>query len=127
MSPNDQSLLQTAVREAAEEVGIELGEHSLLGALPLVYSRTRRVLVTPFVFQLKSDVKVRLNEEVAESFWVSLEELAKIRSTMSQVRVQQGELEVDSYIYDGRVIWGLTFRIINMLLERARLNGPKMS
>jgi hypothetical protein len=91
----------------------------VLGALPSVYSRGRRVLVAPFVFQLKREVGLRLNEEVAESFWAPLEQLSKIKPIPSQVEVQQGQLEVDSYIYNGRVIWGLTFRIINMLLDRS--------
>ncbi len=118
-SPDDQTLLETAVREAEEEVGIQLREHSVLGALPRVYSRGRSVLVAPFVFQLKREVKVRLNDEVAESFWATLAELSKIQPTLRPVVVQQGKLEVDSYVYDGRVIWGLTFRIINMLLDRS--------
>jgi len=121
-SSSDQTLLETAVREALEEVGIHLSEHALLGALPALYSRTRRILVAPFVFQLRSDAKAQLNQEVAESFWVSLKELSNISVTTSHVHVDQGELDVDSYVYDGRVIWGLTFRIINILLDRSGLN-----
>jgi 8-oxo-dGTP pyrophosphatase MutT (NUDIX family) len=118
-SPNDRTLLETAIREAAEEVGIELGRHEALGVLPLVYSQTRRVLVAPFVFLLSSYVSVQLNDEVAETFWVSLEELSKIRSTRSEVHVESGTLEVDSYVLDGRVVWGLTFRIIRSLLNKS--------
>jgi 8-oxo-dGTP pyrophosphatase MutT (NUDIX family) len=66
-SPSDGTLLDTAIREASEEVGIELRRHVTLGVLQLVYSQTRRVLVAPFVFQLKSDVAVRVNDEVAET------------------------------------------------------------
>jgi 8-oxo-dGTP pyrophosphatase MutT (NUDIX family) len=121
-SPSDQTLLQTAVRETMEEVGIHLSEHTLLGALPALYSRTRRVLVAPFVFQLNNDAKVQLNQEVAESFWAPLNELSNIPTTASHVQVGQGELQEDSYVYDGRVIWGLTFRIINVLLDRSKLN-----
>lgn len=116
---SDQTLLQTAVREALEEVGIDLSEHALLGALPTLYSRTRRVLVAPFVFQLGSDVKVQLNREVAESFWAALNALSNTLATTSHVHVDQGELDVDSYVYGRHVIWGLTFRIINILLNRS--------
>jgi hypothetical protein len=77
------------------------------------------VLVAPFVFQLNSDVAVRMNDEVAETFWVPLQELSTIRSTRSEVRVEAGTLDVDSYLLDGRVIWGLTFRIIRSLLNRS--------
>jgi 8-oxo-dGTP pyrophosphatase MutT (NUDIX family) len=118
-SASDATLLQTAVRETSEEVGIELNEHDVVGVLPPVYPRTRRVLVTAFVFQLKNNVEVRLNDEVAESLWVPLEVLSKARSTTSEVLVQQAKLDVDSYVYERHVIWGLTFRIINLLLNRS--------
>ena len=118
-SSNDRTLLETATREASEEVGINLRPHVALGVLPLAYSQTRRVLVAPFVFQLNSDVAVRLNDEVAEAFWASLEQLSKISSTRSEVHVEGGALDVDSYVLDSRVIWGLTYRILKSLLNRS--------
>jgi 8-oxo-dGTP pyrophosphatase MutT (NUDIX family) len=116
---NDRDFLETAVREAREEVGIELQEHELLGRLPLVYTRSRQVQVAPYVFQLKADVIVRSNEEVAESFWIPISVLEKIEAGKTEVKVEEGKLNVDAYIYRGHVIWGLTFRIINILLDRS--------
>jgi hypothetical protein len=60
-----------------------------------------------------------MNDEVAETFWVPLQELSGIMSTRSEVHVEAGTLDVDSYVLDGRVIWGLTFRIIRSLLNRS--------
>lgn len=114
----DQTFLETAVREAQEEVGIQLREHELLGALPLVSARSGRVSVAPFVFQLKKNVLVRSNEEVAESFWVPLNTLSELKMNKCEVHVDDGDLTVDSYTCYGHVIWGLTFRIINILLGR---------
>ena len=122
-SGSDRTSLETAIREASEEVGIHLIDHDVLGVLPFVYSRTRRVLVAPLVFQLRSDVIVHLNEEVAESFWVTLSDLSKIKVTKSKVEVEEGKLTVDSYVYGDRVIWGLTFRIINLLLNKRELRS----
>lgn len=117
-APIDPTLLDTAVREGWEEVGIQLRDHEILGVLPLVQARTFRVVVAPFVFQLKADVVVRTNQEVAESFWAPLSDLQKIALKKSEVQAEGGKLVVDSYVYRGHVIWGLTFRIINILLER---------
>jgi 8-oxo-dGTP pyrophosphatase MutT (NUDIX family) len=122
-STNDKTLLQTAIREALEEVGIALREHELLGVLPLMYSHTRKMPVASFVFALKNDVSITLNDEVAESFWVPLDELLRISATTSQVQVERGRLDVDSYVYDKHVIWGLTFRIINILLNKPQPNS----
>jgi 8-oxo-dGTP pyrophosphatase MutT (NUDIX family) len=123
-SANDKTLLQTAIREAGEEVGIVLREHDLLGVLPLMYSHTRRMPVASFVFALKNDLSIILNNEVAESFWVPIDELLRIRVTTSEVHVEGGWLNVDSYIHDRHVIWGLTFRIINTLLNKPQPNSP---
>jgi 8-oxo-dGTP pyrophosphatase MutT (NUDIX family) len=117
-SPYDQGLPQTAIREAEEEVGIELSKHDLLGAMPLVTTRSRRVQVAPFVFALKSPERVRINREVAESFWVPLVELMRLDVKRRRVPVEDGELEVNSFDYQGRIVWGLTFRILNLLLNR---------
>jgi len=117
-SPSDQGLLQTAIREAEEEVGIELIQHELLGALPFVMTRSQRVRVAPFVFVLEFPVALRMNREVAESFWVPLTELTRLEPQLREVHVDEGDLEVLSYDYQGRIIWGLTFRMLNLLLNR---------
>ena len=116
----DRSFLETAIRETNEEVGISLRNHTALGVLPLLYARTRRIRVAPFVFQLKTNVKLRPNMEVANAFWVPVKELAHSKVTRSKVRVDERDLTVDSYIYGENVIWGLTLRIIRTLLGRNR-------
>ncbi len=117
-APGDRDSLETAIREAGEEVGIELREHTLLGHLPRVRAHTQRMQVVPYVFELKTSVMVRLNEEVSESFWAPLDSLNMLKASKTDVEVEEGKLSVDAYIYDGHVIWGLTFRIINTLLDR---------
>jgi len=114
----DQTFLATVIREVREEVGIRLEEHELLGMLPVVLTRGRLVRVAPFVFQLKQDVVVKTNVEVNESFWVPLNELQRMRTVRTTVNVEGGRLDVDAFVYRDRVIWGLTFRIINIILNR---------
>jgi len=115
---SDRTFLDTAIREAGEEVGISLREHEMLGALPLVYSESRRVRVAPFVFQLKTSVEIKPNQEVADTFWLALSDIANNVITKTKVKVENGNRVTDSYIYRGNVIWGLTFRIINILLDK---------
>lgn len=119
-APIDRSFLETAIREANEEVGISLKKHVVLGVLPWVYARGRRVRVAPFVFQLMTSVEIRSNMEVANVFWVLINDLANSAVTKSRVRVEGRELTVNSYLHRGIVIWGLTFRIINLLLDKEK-------
>ena len=116
-SQTDPTLLETAIRETKEEVGIELEPRHLLGHLPSLPARTRRVKVTPFVFHLTSQPRLNANFEVAETFWASLAELMKIQPRKSEVEMNGKRLAVDSYLYHGHMIWGLTFRILNLLLN----------
>ncbi len=117
-SPIDKGLAETAVRETSEEVGIQLTGHELLGSLPIVTTRSLRLRVLPFVFRLKSTVSIQVNEEVADAFWIPLSDLEGLEAESREVRVDQGILSADSYVVAGHVIWGLTFRIINLLLDR---------
>lgn len=114
----DQDFLETAFREAREEVGIDLYEHELVGCLPMVSARSGRVQVAPYVFLLKSSVVVRANEEIAENFWAPLSSLGNLQVSRTNVEVEEGKLNVNAYHFEGHVIWGLTFRIINILLDR---------
>ena len=82
-----------------------------------MYARTHRVKVAPFVFQLKNSVEIHPNNEVATAFWVPISELEKSPVIRSKVKVE-GVFVVDSYVYKENIIWGLTFRIINLLLGR---------
>ena len=118
----DRNFLETAIRESREEVGIDLREHELLGYFPVVYARTRRVQVAPFVFQLRKGVIVKSNEEVAEKFLVPLSILGASEIQRTEVKVDDGKLNVEAYIYGGNTVWGLTFRIINILLNRNETN-----
>jgi len=118
MSPSDRGFLQTAIREAEEEVGIDLSQQELLGSMPFVTTLSRRVQVAPFVFALRSPVTVRPNREVADSFWVSLAELMRLDVERTIVHLEEGKVEADCFNYHGRIIWGLTLRILNLLLGR---------
>ena len=115
---DDRTLLETAIREANEEVGIALEQHTVLGVLPFMYARGRRVRVATYVFQLQKTVQVHSGFEVADIFWVPVSDLARSPMIRSEVRVEEGKLTVYSYSYRGNLIWGLTFRIINTLLGK---------
>jgi 8-oxo-dGTP pyrophosphatase MutT (NUDIX family) len=119
-SQADLTLLETAMRETSEEVGIKLELHHLLGILPSLPTHTRRVQVTPFVFQLKSEARLSPNYEVAETFWAPMANLMQIEPSKSEVETNGKQLSVESYVYRGHIIWGLTFRILNLLLNKER-------
>ena len=83
-SAADATLLETAMREAAEEIGIHLDPGQLVGTLDDVAPRTPvlpPIVVRPHVFALEPDVKFALSDEVAAAFWAPLGELRAADAT----------------------------------------------
>lgn len=116
----DADLLHTAVRETREEVGVQLDARVLLGQLDDLKPTTRllpRLVVRPFAFGLARRPALELNHEIEEPLWTPLADLRGARVT-SRVSVPEGELEVDSAVVAGHVLWGMTLRILDGFLER---------
>ncbi len=114
----DGSLLRTVMREAREEVGVEL-EGRLIGRLPDVVPANRpEILVAPFVSLWEEKPRILLSEvELENHFWVSLKEL---RDTYTPRQIPQIGREMDSYLCYARIVWGLTARILEMLFSLMR-------
>jgi 8-oxo-dGTP pyrophosphatase MutT (NUDIX family) len=120
--PEDADLVQTARRETLEEVGIDLGSAELLGLLDDVSPmRSSEMAVRPFVFWLGEKREAQLSAEVAEVVWVGLDDLASdaLRSTR-EVQVRGATLRVPAYVIEERVVWGMTFQLLEQLCAKVR-------
>jgi 8-oxo-dGTP pyrophosphatase MutT (NUDIX family) len=118
--PEDADLLHTARRETLEEVGIDLSAAEFLGRLDDVSPmRSSDLLVRPFVFWLPAPESATLSPEVAEVLWVPLDALASdaLRS-MREVEVRGSTLRVPAYVIDERVVWGMTFHLLERFLAQ---------
>jgi 8-oxo-dGTP pyrophosphatase MutT (NUDIX family) len=116
--PDDADLLHTARRETLEEVGIDLGAAELLGRLDDVSPmRSSDMVVRPFVFWAHAQQTVTLSSEVAEVLWVPLDALASdaLRTTRD-VEVRGSTLRVPAYVIDERVVWGMTYHLLERFL-----------
>ena len=121
--PVDASLLDTARRETLEETGVDLARDGLiLGQLDDLQPRTPTlppVMVRPFV-ALVPEVKLTLNYECADAFWVPLAWLRDPASRRMTVLRERGmELQVYSYQHGEHLIWGMTERILQQLVAIA--------
>jgi 8-oxo-dGTP pyrophosphatase MutT (NUDIX family) len=111
--PGDATLLETALREVREEVGIELGRAALLGELDDLrpVSAPARIVVRPFVFGLVERPRLTLSNEVAGSLWTSLRALRE--ATSSTELVHLGRMRrMPCYRLGEDVVWGMTKRIL---------------
>jgi len=122
--PQDATLLDTALRETREEIGLDiLGAGRVLGALDRVNPMSPAlppISVAPFVALLSAEVALALSDEVAGAFWIPLEVLQRVDAG-SEVEVtlsSGGRRVVRAFVHDRYTIWGLTERILRDLLAR---------
>lgn len=114
----DLDLLQTARRETLEEVGVDLSSAEVLGRLDDVTPmRSSELAVRPFVFWTPALPEITLSDEVAEVIWVPLDALAggRLKSTR-EVTVRGQVLRVPAYVIDDRIVWGMTFHLLERFL-----------
>lgn len=122
VDPGDDSPLAAALRETREEIALDLEALGRpLGRLSEV--RTHLPLgsvphsVVPFAFAIDGDPGLKLNEEVQEALWVPLSYLRDRRNRSAFTWVRKGlPLPMPCYTFEGRVIWGLTLKIVDELI-----------
>ena len=123
----DTSLLETAMRETREEVGLDLRGHArVLGRLPDVpaMARGRRIGMTigAFVFAQESvHQTLAPNHEVAETIWAPLGPLARGEGASTFPYPREGAvLELPCLKVGDQVVWGLTYQMLQALFELLR-------
>jgi 8-oxo-dGTP pyrophosphatase MutT (NUDIX family) len=116
----DRDLLQTALREAHEEIGIVPADVEVLGRLDDVYTMAADYVITPYVGLLPPGCSYRADPgEVADIFSVRVADLADAEHHTTEMREWQGASYPIEVITAGRhKIWGATHRITIDLLER---------
>jgi len=120
VSAADRSFEDTAMREAAEEVGVDLsgGAAIFRGYMRDLRARTKEVVVVPAVFKLVSLSSLKPNQEVASCEWASLGELASEEARSSYLIPRSGgQIPFPCIVHRGLVIWGLTERILSGIIR----------
>ena len=125
--PSDADLLATALRETREEVGLDLSAHArLLGRLDDVdaVARGQRVgmVIAPYVFALHGDAPLALGDgEVAEALWAPVRPLYEGVSRTTYPYVHGAvRYELPAHRVGERVVWGLTYHMLEALFHVAR-------
>ena len=116
VDPTDATLLETALREAQEEVAIDPLAVDVLGAFPEMSTLTSGIIVAPFAGVIPATTALRpCPKEVAEIFAVPL---GALRDPRYRVLYEWGgnRSKFPAVQYGGQTIWGLTLRITDNLL-----------
>ena len=121
--PGDPDLVGTAIRETAEETGVELGARGWrLGRLAEVSptgKRLPRLTIVPYVFGVPPDVTASVNSSEVESvIWIELSTLhdPEIRQTTT-IHLPEGPRAFPCLQVGEHAVWGLTYGILTGFLD----------
>jgi len=121
--PGDTTLLDTALRESQEEIGLSPDDIEVIGELDDEITTTSNYIVTPFVAAMPWPYRFTMNPaEVDEILEVPVAALMSGDCCKPAIETIDGGIVVDSYNYhyDNRLIWGATARILHKFLSIVR-------
>lgn len=110
----DNSLIDTALRESWEEVGLN-DDVRIIGSLGRKITRETGRFLTPIIAYSDSEVNTIINspEEVEEIVWVRLKDLISCRFS----GVLSNGLVAPCFDYEGRIFRGVSAEILNYIIE----------
>lgn len=119
LDPSDRGLLEAALRESEEEIGLPRAAVEPLGALDDTETVATQFVITPFVALVRAPVAWQPDgreiEKVIEVPLAALRDRANLRV---EYREREGALhEVLFWDYQGETIWGATARILKHYLD----------
>jgi 8-oxo-dGTP pyrophosphatase MutT (NUDIX family) len=116
-----ETLSQTALREAFEEIGLVPEMTELVGALPPVHTTVSGILVVPFVGVLESLPTLVVSDgEIEEVLTFTVARLAEVERPVEVAREPGRVWHGFAYELDGYMIWGATGWMLHALLEIVR-------
>ena len=110
----DSDLLETALRETSEEIGLHISRDQILGQLDPVKTLNSGFLILPFVCILKEIPPLVSNSEVEKIFHIPLETLL---DTMMKDSDPDHNLidEMYTFEYQSQIVWGASARILQQI------------
>lgn len=127
--PSDPSIIDTALREAHEEIGLPPTAVQILGQLPSHYS-VSAYRITPIigVVQWPYDL-VLAPDEVARAFTMPLAWLAQAQHHEFRLRtLPSGHTVPVAFfqVYDNELLWGATAKMVLSLIHALQTNCPAL-
>jgi len=111
---DDSDLLETALRETSEEIGLTITRDQVIGQLESVITLNSGFLITPFVSVIDEIPSLSTNSEVEQIFHIPLEPFLK---TMAPDPDPSHNIiqEMYTFEYQDQIVWGASARILKQI------------
>ena len=111
---NDSNLLETALRETNEEIGLVISKDQVIGQLDPVVTLNSGFSILPFVTILNEIPLLISNSEVEKILHIPLNSLLK---TITKDSDPNHNLinEMYTFEYQGQIVWGASARILKQI------------
>lgn len=116
VSDQDRSIMETAIRETREEIGLSIQKDKIIGSLAPTSTYTTKIVIYPFIVILgKIPFPFEPNEEVEKVIEIPIEILHD-RITIDEEH-SSSDNKMFKFNVNGYLIWGATARILKNLLD----------
>ena len=112
----DSDLLETALRETREEIGLTINRDQVIGQLSSVITLNSGFSILPFVSVIDEIPPLSANAEVENIFHIPLESFLK---TMERDPDPSHNLIQEMYTFDfeGNIVWGASARVLKQIAD----------
>jgi 8-oxo-dGTP pyrophosphatase MutT (NUDIX family) len=120
--PADETMLDTALREVREELGLIVSKDDIVAELPMEQTRTTGYRVFPYLARITPPERWRIAEsEIAAVVDVRLRDLTDPHSHNRMIErfpTWQKAEQVPYYQVGSHRLWGLSYRILHPVIPR---------
>ncbi len=114
LDDSDSDILETALRETREEIGLDISRDQVIGQLDPVVTLNSGFLILPFVSVIDEIPELSPNSEVEKIFHIPLESFLK---TMARDPDPSHNIiqEMYTFEYQNQIVWGASARILKQI------------
>ena len=114
----DVNMLQTAIREIEEELGMIIIREQVIGSLNAERTLTSKYIIYPYVALLDKIPEIIVtNYEVEKIIDAPLISLLKSRESDVKHQQEYSISQLPKFTYNNEVVWGATARILDQLVK----------
>ncbi len=116
LDTDDSDLLDTALRETREEIGLSINRDQVIGQLNPVITLNSGFSILPFVSVVDEIPPLLANAEVEKIFHIPLEPFLK---TIARDPDPSHNLiqEMYTFEYQGQIVWGASARVLKQIAD----------